>query len=33
MFALQKRVCKVFAQIRLSPIVVRGLRAPQLLVD
>ncbi len=28
-----KRVCNVFAQIRLSFIVVRGLRAPQLLVD
>ena len=26
-------VCKVIAQLRLSLIVVRGLRAPQLLVD
>ena len=26
-------VCKVFAQIRLPLIVVRGLRAPQLFVD
>ena len=28
---IARQVCKVFVQMRLSPIVVRGLRAPPLL--